>query len=171
MGNCQCQCEAVDAQAAAAMVIVIQHPNGKQETMNSPVTAAEVMRRNSGHYVSLIIPNHQRTTVRLKLLRPPETLILGRAYRLITTQEVIKVLRAKKNAATLRKHDDDDDDHDVSESDEVLHREGNDNEFNLQDIRKLDGHHRHHQQQQQRSRLKNFRSNSWKPSLLSISEA
>ncbi|CAL8994328.1 unnamed protein product, partial [Prunus brigantina] len=33
---------------------------------------------------------------RVKLLRPNETLALGHAYRLVTTQEVVKVLRAKK---------------------------------------------------------------------------
>ncbi|GFP91554.1 hypothetical protein PHJA_001299400 [Phtheirospermum japonicum] len=35
---------------------------------------------------------------RVKLLRPTDTLVLGRAYRLVTTQEVMKVLRAKKHA-------------------------------------------------------------------------
>ncbi|GAB4839844.1 hypothetical protein Ancab_020554 [Ancistrocladus abbreviatus] len=35
---------------------------------------------------------------RVKLLRPTDTLVLGRAYRLVTTQEVMKVLRAKKYA-------------------------------------------------------------------------
>ncbi|XP_028801888.1 uncharacterized protein LOC114757059 [Neltuma alba] len=104
MGNCQ----AVDAAA-----LVIQHPCGKMERLYSPVTASEVMRMNPGHYVSLIIPlqvqqeqrNQDQNTVRItqvKLLRPNETLTLGHAYRLITTQEVVNVLRAKKHAKTRK---------------------------------------------------------------------
>ncbi|MED6187432.1 hypothetical protein PIB30_076416 [Stylosanthes scabra] len=101
MGNCQ----AVDA-----AVLVIQHPCGKIDRLYWPVTASEIMRTNPGHYVSLIIPlplhdqnqehHHHHKTVRftrVKLLRPNETLNLGHAYRLITTQEVMKVLKARKN--------------------------------------------------------------------------
>ncbi|XP_057448419.1 uncharacterized protein LOC130739959 [Lotus japonicus] len=105
MGNCQ----AVDA-----AVLVIQHPGGKIERMYWPITASEVMKTNPGHYVSLIIPlpvteqeqrNQEQKSVRftrVKLLRPNETLNLGHAYRLITTQEVMKVLKAKKNAKTKK---------------------------------------------------------------------
>ncbi|CAI9092851.1 OLC1v1028193C1 [Oldenlandia corymbosa var. corymbosa] len=114
MGNCQ----AVDAAA-----LVIQHPSGKIDRLYWPVTASEVMKMNPGHYVSLIIPlpmappgqagsgggggggdgdrNSDDRTIRftrVKLLRPSETLVLGRAYRLVTTQEVMKVLKAKKYA-------------------------------------------------------------------------
>lgn len=108
MGNCQ----AVDAAA-----LVIQHPGGKLERMYWPITAAEVMKLNPGHYVSLIIPlpaadsaagpdDHDARAVRftrVKLLRPTDTLVLGRAYRLITNQEVMKVLKAKKNAKMKKK--------------------------------------------------------------------
>ncbi|XP_073315881.1 uncharacterized protein [Primulina huaijiensis] len=105
MGNCQ----AVDAAA-----LVIQHPNGKLERMYWSITANEVMKMNPGHYVSLIIPlpasgdentgDDFRTVrfTRVKLLRPSDTLVLGRAYRLVTTQEVMKVLRAKKHAKMKR---------------------------------------------------------------------
>ncbi|KAI3433106.1 uncharacterized protein J3R85_007311 [Psidium guajava] len=102
MGNCQ----AIDAAA-----LVIQHPDGRIERLYWPVMASEVMRNHPGHYVSLIIPlpsppefeedkgdpKAVRFT-RVKLLRPGETLALGHAYRLITSQEVMKVLRAKKYA-------------------------------------------------------------------------
>ncbi|XP_030514698.1 uncharacterized protein LOC115728516 [Rhodamnia argentea] len=102
MGNCQ----AIDAAA-----LVIQHPDGRIERLYWPVMASEVMRNHPGHYVSLIIPlpsppafeedggnpKEVRFT-RVKLLRPGETLALGHAYRLITSQEVMKVLRAKKYA-------------------------------------------------------------------------
>lgn len=90
MGNCQ----AIDAAA-----LVIQHPSGKIERLYWPISASEVMRLNPGHYVSLIIPlpvseedqnnEHDKKTVRftrVKLLRPNETLTLGHAYRLVTTQ-------------------------------------------------------------------------------------
>lgn len=90
MGNCQ----AIDAAA-----LVIQHPCGKIERLYWSISASEVMRLNPGHYVSLIIPlplseeeqnneNEQKTVrfTRVKLLRPNETLTLGHAYRLVTTQ-------------------------------------------------------------------------------------
>lgn len=91
MGNCQ----AVDAAA-----LVIQHPSGKVERMYWSISANEVMKMNPGHYVSLIIPiplsddeagatAGKKKTVRytrVKLLRPTDTLVLGRAYRLVTSQ-------------------------------------------------------------------------------------
>lgn len=100
MGNCQ----AIDAAA-----LVIQHPCGRIERLYWTVSAGEVMRMNPGHYVSLIIPlpipqdhdtpdNKTVRFTRVKLLRPTDTLVLGHAYRLITSQEVMKVLRAKKYA-------------------------------------------------------------------------
>ncbi|KAL8241609.1 hypothetical protein R6Q59_011911 [Mikania micrantha] len=98
MGNCQ----AVDA---GALVLVIQHPDGKIERMYRSLTATQVMNINPGHYVSIIIPlpstdAHQQPLrfTRVKILRPTDTLVLGRSYRLLTTHEVMKVLRAKKHA-------------------------------------------------------------------------
>ncbi|KAI3816818.1 hypothetical protein L1987_16523 [Smallanthus sonchifolius] len=104
MGNCQ----AVDAAA-----LVIQHPNGRIERMYWSITASEVMKINPGHYVSIIIPlppgdGEDDKTVRftrVKLLRPSDTLVLGRAYRLVTTHEVMKVVRAKKHAKMKNKSD------------------------------------------------------------------
>ncbi|KAM7269138.1 hypothetical protein ACFE04_024635 [Oxalis oulophora] len=103
MGNCQ----AIDAAA-----LVIQHPCGKIERFYWPIIASEVMKLNPGHYVSLIIPlppvsDQDHKTVRftrVKLLRPTDTLALGHAYRLVTTQEVMKVLRAKKFAKSKRQN-------------------------------------------------------------------
>lgn len=168
MGNCQ----AIDAAA-----LVIQHPSGKIERMYWPVMASEVMRLNPGHYVSLIIPlpvseeeNRDQKSVhftRVKLLRPSDTLSLGHAYRLITSQEVMKVLRAKKHAKVKNQQ---------PESIEKLHKVPENQssgcesgrrssiEKNLQAMK----HERH------RPRAANsavMRSKSWKPSLQSISEA
>ncbi|KAH0942896.1 hypothetical protein HID58_002533, partial [Brassica napus] len=115
MGNCQ----AVDAAA-----LVLQHPDGKIDRYYGPVSVAEIMRMHPGHYVSLIIPlpeadipaktraeeedgKSQKRVVkftRVKLLRPTENLVLGHAYRLITSQEVMKVIRAKKYAKTKKHH-------------------------------------------------------------------
>ncbi|KAH0975558.1 hypothetical protein GBA52_017457 [Prunus armeniaca] len=89
------------------------------------------MKANPGHYVALLISttlcssnpnnngdqkdknlnqkdnNNNSTSVRLtriKLLRPTDTLVLGQVYRLITTQEVMKGLWAKKQAKVKRSH-------------------------------------------------------------------
>lgn len=91
MGNCQ----TIDAAA-----LVIQHPSGKIERLYWSVSASYVMRANPGYYVSLIMPlpkeqegensnNEEKKPVlftRVKLLKPDDTLTLGHAYRLITTQ-------------------------------------------------------------------------------------
>ncbi|CAK9330186.1 unnamed protein product [Citrullus colocynthis] len=109
MGNCQ----AIDA-----ATLVIQHPSGKEDKLYWPVTAREIMKMNPGHYVALLIsttmftPNESNNNnetsketssnsvrlTRIKLLRPADMLVLGQVYRLITTQEVMKGLSAKKQA-------------------------------------------------------------------------
>lgn len=97
MGNCQ---------AVNAAVLVLQHPGGKIDRYYGSVSVSEVMAMYPGHYVSLIIPlteeeernipatvkgddKKQRKAVRftsVQLLRPTENLVLGHAYRLITSQ-------------------------------------------------------------------------------------
>ncbi|OIW18357.1 hypothetical protein TanjilG_31497 [Lupinus angustifolius] len=111
MGNCQ----AIDA-----ATLVIQQPNGKVGKLYWPVSASEVMKSNPGHYVALLIsttlctskgekncPNKsdninnntsQVRLTRIKLLKPTDTLVLGQVYRLISAQEVMKGMWAKKQA-------------------------------------------------------------------------
>lgn len=102
MGNCQ----AIDAAA-----LVIQHPNGRIDRLYWPVSASEVMKMNPGHYVSLIIPLpvseegnqevEQKAAVRftrVKLLRSNDTLTLGHAYRLVTTQGMVCVYLMNLNS-------------------------------------------------------------------------
>ncbi|XP_039013593.1 uncharacterized protein LOC120143315 isoform X2 [Hibiscus syriacus] len=166
MGNCQ----AVDAAA-----LVIQHPSGRLERLYWQIPASEVMRMNPGHYVSLIIPlpasedeqgNRDRNTVRftrVKLLQPTETLTLGHAYRLITSQEVMKVMRAKKYAKTKRES-----------MKKLLQHE----QENLSSGRKSDADNTDQELKQERQSSRTppanaaaMRSKSWRPSLQSISEA
>lgn len=162
MGNCQ----AVDAAA-----LVIQHPNGKIDRMYWPMTASEVMKMNPGHYVSLIIPlpisdDHQDKTVRftrVKLLRPTDTLVLGRAYRLVTTQEVMKVLRAKKHAK-MNKNQSELQENQTSTCELEA---GN----SLSDKNKAIRHEGHRQRPGTTNLSAAARSKSWRPSLQSISES
>ncbi|KAF7006459.1 hypothetical protein CFC21_021501 [Triticum aestivum] len=109
MGNCQ---------AADAAAVVIQHPgDGKVERLHWPATAADVMRRNPGHYVALVVLHHvsgggvdpdpavagegagARIT-KVKLLKPRDTLHLGQVYRLITSQEVTKAVQTRRQERT-----------------------------------------------------------------------
>ncbi|XP_057950734.1 uncharacterized protein LOC131145581 [Malania oleifera] len=117
MGNCQ----AIDT-----ATLVIQHPCGKEEKLYWAVKASEIMKMNPGHYVALLITtslcpppqpaggdcnksgninnssssntNNLVRVTRVKILRPTDTLVLGQVYRLITAQEVMKGLWAKKQA-------------------------------------------------------------------------
>ncbi|KAF1875539.1 hypothetical protein Lal_00006167 [Lupinus albus] len=115
MGNCQ----AIDT-----ATLVIQQPNGKVEKLYWPVSASEVMKTNPGHYVALLISTTLCTSkdkdncsnksennsnnksvrfTRIKLLKPTDTLVLGQVYRLISAQEVMKGLWAKKQAKMKKK--------------------------------------------------------------------
>ncbi|XP_051205069.1 uncharacterized protein [Lolium perenne] len=104
MGNCQ---------AADAAAVVIQHPgDGKVERLYWPATAADVMRKNPGHYVALVVlhvsdDGDSKTDpaaaggggariTKVKLLKPKDTLLLGQVYRLITSQEVTKAVQARR---------------------------------------------------------------------------
>ncbi|KAI3730940.1 hypothetical protein L1987_62121 [Smallanthus sonchifolius] len=154
MGNCQ----AIDAAA-----LVIQHPDGKIERMYWSITASEVMKLNPGHYVSIIIPlppadGETIRFTRAKLLRPSDTLVLGRAYRLVTSNEVMKVLRAKKHAKMKNNTQESMADDRSSEVDNTNQAEGHERMF-----RQRSG--------SSSSILSASRSKSWRPSLQSISEA
>ncbi|KAM0905981.1 hypothetical protein ACQ4PT_016981 [Festuca glaucescens] len=108
MGNCQ---------AADAAAVVIQHPgDGKVERLYWPATAADVMRRNPGHYVALVVLHVSggggggdaktdpavagggggARITKVKLLKPKDTLLLGQVYRLITSQEVTKAVQERR---------------------------------------------------------------------------
>jgi len=88
MGNCQ---------AAEAAAVLIQHPGGgRTERAYWALSAGAVMAANPGHYVAAVIATTQPpaaaaaggapavTVKHLKLLRPDDTLLLGRVYRLVS---------------------------------------------------------------------------------------
>ncbi|XP_073042222.1 uncharacterized protein [Primulina eburnea] len=123
MGNCQ----AIDN-----ATLVIQHPNGKENRLFQPIVATEIMKINPGHYVALLLTTtlYKSTSsataaaagnkgstknnkiplrvTRIKLLRPTDTLVLGHVYRLVTTEEVMKGLGAKKLAKWKQRKSGDD---------------------------------------------------------------
>ncbi|XWS68952.1 hypothetical protein CRYUN_Cryun04dG0138000 [Craigia yunnanensis] len=170
MGNCQ---------ATDAAALVIQHPCGRIERLYWPIPASEVMRTNPGHYVSLIIPlpmseeeNQDEKTVRftrVKLLRPSDTVALGHAYRLITSQEVMKVSRAKKYAKMKKQQ---------LESNEKLQHGQENQSSGRESGEKSDMEKTCQVIKHERRRLRTtpvnaaaMSSKSWRPSLQSISEA
>ncbi|XP_009363501.2 uncharacterized protein LOC103953489 [Pyrus x bretschneideri] len=190
MGNCQ----AIDAAA-----LVIQHPSGKIERMYWPISASEVMRLNPGHYVSLIIPlpvseqNHKHVAenhedehgkavrfTRIKLLRPNETLALGHAYRLVTTQEVMKVLKAKKYAKTKKQQlevleklrtEQGKENSGCSGCEEAAEATKSDEKENINHASKRERHRpRTSSANAAAAAVAALRSKSWRPSLQSISE-
>ncbi|XP_038999660.1 uncharacterized protein LOC120125251 [Hibiscus syriacus] len=162
MGNCQ----AIDAAA-----LVIQHPCGKMDRLYWSVPVSEVMRMNPGHCISLIIllpdrnDNPEDETVRftrVKLLRPGETLTLGHAYCLVTSHEVMEVLRAKKYAKPKRQQH--------LESSEKLQHEQEQGNQSLQSQAAMTKHERRRPTIAPANAAA-MSSKSWRPSLQSTSES
>ncbi|AED97672.1 unnamed protein product [Arabidopsis thaliana] len=100
MGNCQ---------AAEAATTVIQQPDGKSVRFYCTVNASEVIKSHPGHHVALLlssaVPHGGSLRVtRIKLLRPSDNLLLGHVYRLISSEEVMKGIRAKKSGKMKKIH-------------------------------------------------------------------
>ncbi|KAH0892648.1 hypothetical protein HID58_055077, partial [Brassica napus] len=100
MGNCQ---------AVETATAVLERPDGKSERFYCTVSASEVIKSHPGHHVALLIsssvPNGGSLRVtRIKLLRPSDNLLLGHVYRLISSEEVMKGLRAKKSEKMKKIH-------------------------------------------------------------------
>ncbi|CAN6296116.1 unnamed protein product [Urochloa humidicola] len=114
MGNCQ---------AVEAAAVLIQHPGGgRTERAYWALSAGSVMAANPGHYVAAVIATTQPaadaasgsapvTVKHLKLLRPDDTLLLGRVYRLVSFEEVLREFTSKRHVklsrVTVRAKDDD----------------------------------------------------------------
>ncbi|XVF12140.1 hypothetical protein REPUB_Repub08aG0088500 [Reevesia pubescens] len=181
MGNCQ----AIDA-----ATLVVQHPCGKVDKFYWAVSASEIMRMNPAHYVALLISttfyHHSTHTndkcpdstannnlnpvrlTRIKLLRPTDTLVLGQVYRLITTQEVMKGMSAKKHAKMKKNQQESTEK--LNEKAGLIRSETVARRSELDKENKVSKHERH----RPRSTSSNnsaARSKTWQPSLKSISEA
>ncbi|KAL7613728.1 hypothetical protein Lser_V15G07412 [Lactuca serriola] len=90
MGNCQ---------AAEAATVVIMHPGNKIERIYKSVSARHVMSLNPGHYVAVVVTSQSENGLpmkQLKLLRPDDPLVIGKVYRLIRFEDVLKEFAAKK---------------------------------------------------------------------------
>ncbi|XP_073148379.1 uncharacterized protein [Henckelia pumila] len=172
MGNCQ----AIDN-----ATLVIQHPNGKDNRLFKPIVATEIMKINPGHYVALLLTttlypstsaqagNKDRTknndvplrVTRIKLLRPTDTLVLGHVYRLVTTQEVVKGLGAKRLAKWKQQQQSGDAVKPNSDFEGVLTR----NDVEMTKQVKEGGH------KSRNNKAPASKSKAWQPSLSSIYEA
>ncbi|KAJ1298350.1 hypothetical protein BS78_01G445900 [Paspalum vaginatum] len=118
MGNCQ---------AAEAAAVLIQHPGGgRTERAYWALSAGTVMAANPGHYVAAVITTTPPAAAggdaraaaapvkHLKLLRPDDTLLLGRVYRLVSFEEVLREFASKRHVklsrVTVRAKDEDGED-------------------------------------------------------------
>ncbi|KAI3794140.1 hypothetical protein L1987_36767 [Smallanthus sonchifolius] len=89
MGNCQ---------AAEAETVLIMHPGNKIERLCRSVSARHVMNSNPGHYVAVVVTRSENGMLvkQLKLLRPDDSLLIGKVYRLICFQDILKEFAEKK---------------------------------------------------------------------------
>ncbi|KAL6997215.1 hypothetical protein U1Q18_007337 [Sarracenia purpurea var. burkii] len=183
MGNCQ----AIDNSTLA-----IQHPCGRVDKLYWPVTAAKVMKMNPGHHVALLLTitttttavtttatttthHHNNNSVRvtrIKLLRPTDTLILGQVYRLVTTQDVMKGLWAKKHAKMKKRQPESTNNNQGRMKKNV----GSDFEIEpgrseMEKTNQVLKHERHRPKTPTSANSGATKSKAWQPSLQSISEA
>ncbi|CAI9757482.1 unnamed protein product [Fraxinus pennsylvanica] len=180
MGNCQ----AIDNAS-----LVIQHPNGRVDKLYCQISAKEIMKMNPGHYVAILLtttlyssPAATATTTttknrssvdnknipvritRIKLLRSTDNLVLGHVYRLVTTQEAMKGLWAKKHAKMKKQRP------------ELEERESSDfgTAIKITDMEKIK-QVKHERHRSRNNTVTNSgaaaKSRIWQPALQSISEA
>ncbi|KAL8118294.1 uncharacterized protein LOC141723681 [Apium graveolens] len=179
MGNCQ----AIDNAS-----LVIQQPCGKVDKAYWPVPASYVMKTNPGYHVALLLtttlyPPSSTTAAtdtaplrvtRIKLLRPTDTLLLGHTYRLVSSQEVMKGVWAKKYAKMQKKKQSDA----AASGKEIINPSSN-----LENIsaatrsatenktKQVIKHDRHRIKTSSTSNSATARPRGWHPSLHSITEA
>ncbi|CAN8264596.1 unnamed protein product [Cochlearia groenlandica] len=158
MGNCQ---------AAETATTVLQRPDGKSERYYSTVNAREVIKSHPGHHVALLISSSvphggSLRVTRIKLLRPSDNLLLGHVYRLISSKEVMRGIKAKKSEKMKKIHgefcvaeEEDDDDEIINPL--TLRSES----FYNKEIQR-----RIYEKQRGMNKVK-----AWQPSLQSISES
>ncbi|XP_044481206.1 uncharacterized protein LOC123207795 [Mangifera indica] len=130
-------------------------PNNTSATAIATATVAPTTNNsNNGNSVRL---------TRIKLLRPTDTLALGQVYRLISTQDVMKGLWAKKHAKMHKNKPE------LPEKPERVHEKPKRSE--------LDKDHQVKKYERNRPRTTSStntaaaKSRTWQPSLQSISEA
>ncbi|XP_071712178.1 uncharacterized protein [Rutidosis leptorrhynchoides] len=114
--------------------------------------------------------NQPLRVTRIKLLRPTDNLVLGHAYRLITTQEVMKGMKAKKNGKLNKNNSNLPLPELAGKSDE-----NSDNKVSTtRSNQSAKPHHQMKKVEKQRplnSKYSGNKSGGWHPSLNSISEA
>ncbi|XP_076912234.1 uncharacterized protein LOC143570477 [Bidens hawaiensis] len=116
--------------------------------------------------------NQNFRVTRIKLLRPTDNLVLGHAYRLITTQEVMKGLNGKKNKKLnnyknfqlLEKNE-------TNSNYETAATKSNQLGKSHHQMRKADKNNNQVMVVQVKSRPSKSKPRGWHPSLNSISEA
>ncbi|KAJ0231332.1 Basic-leucine zipper transcription factor K [Hirschfeldia incana] len=157
MGNCQ---------AVETATAVLERPDGKSERFHCTVSASEVIKSHPGHHVALLIsssvPNGGSLRVtRIKLLRPSDNLLLGHVYRLISSEEVMKGLRAKKSEKMKKIHGE----FSVEEEEIKSLTLRSESAFDKDSQRKV------HEKQRGTKTGATHKVRAWQPSLQSISES
>ncbi|XP_031478962.1 uncharacterized protein LOC116249818 [Nymphaea colorata] len=156
MGNCQ---------AAEAATVIIQHPDGRLQRVYWSVSASEIMKENPGHYVAALSvcfddsPVPGTGVTRLKLLRPQDTLHMGRIYRLISSQEIMKELWSKYGNTKMKYRNVVEKDLRCASMRQPASRPSQKDQTEEQDERR------------RRNSTSAAKAGQWRPSLQSISEA
>ncbi|KAH7528509.1 uncharacterized protein LOC107418447 [Ziziphus jujuba] len=140
---------------------------------NEHVANHERPNNNENNHNNNNNKNNSVRLTRIKLLRPTDTLVLGQAYRLITSQEVMKGLWAKKQAKLKKNHPEGEKplerQREKPGSGPVIATRGS--ELLEKDNQVIIKHERHRPRTTTATPSATARSRTWQPSLKSISEA
>lgn len=181
MGNCQ----AIDNAS-----LVIQQPSGRVDKMYVPVPASDIMKTKPGYYVALLLtttlyppssaaaatalaaPNNEPLRItRIKLLRPTDNLVLGHTYRLVSSQEVMKGLWAKKYAKKQNKQAEPSGKEVINSSSKFDHIAAAAKSTLEEKAKQVIKHDRHRTKTSSSTNSATARPKGWHPSLNSINEA
>ncbi|GMH21460.1 hypothetical protein Nepgr_023302 [Nepenthes gracilis] len=156
-----------------AVATTIYHPTGKKENHNKNDNESNSSNRNNETISSRSSPTACTTArsntvriTRVKLLRPTDTLTLGHVYRLISTQEVKKQNKTRKNGFGEEGKGDK-----VRDAETVTRRSQLDirNQVKFQVIKQE--RHRSRAATAAAPNASTSKPRTWRPSLRSISEA
>ncbi|KAJ4973051.1 hypothetical protein NE237_006225 [Protea cynaroides] len=157
-----------------ALVLTFCLPTNSSDLKHKEHKEKKLQEHQQQHHINNISNNNEVRITRVKVLRPTDTLVLGQSYRLVTSQEVMKGLWARKHAKSKK----DNPTESANKPPRPKPKQQNSSSLcetesinsNLDKPNQVANHERHRPRTTSASST-STRSRLWRPSLQSISEA